>query len=189
MFFFSLFLGETRANKDKKSVKQWVWCCTLKRLTVSAEALACLLPLIWQIGSVTPSTCSLSAVWCSIILINVPLMPQNRLMNQRVYGTTQALLLTVSVAAVYELVMIHWRAKREVWQVISDTINPKSFRADTGNEELENNQGGLCTYCMWNSDFSSNTARNCVPKLQRVEIQLFLIKSKVKRSVHAVLNF
>lgn len=66
----------------------------LKCLTLSAEGQDCLSPLIWQTGSVTPSTCSLSAVWYTIILINVPLMPQNRLMNQTLYGTIQTALLT-----------------------------------------------------------------------------------------------
>lgn len=42
--------------------------------------------------SLTP--CSLSAVWYTIILINVPLMPQNRQMNQTLYGTMRTVLLT-----------------------------------------------------------------------------------------------
>lgn len=86
----------------------------LKCLSVSAAGQSCLLPLIWQAGGVTPSTCSLRAVWYSIILINVPLTPQNRLMNQALYGTIRTVLLTVSEIAVWKAVMIHRQAKREV---------------------------------------------------------------------------
>lgn len=78
-----------------------------KRLTLSAEGQGCLLTLIWQMGSVTPSSCSLRAVRYSIILINVPLIPQNRLMNQTLYCAIWAALLTVSVTAVCEVAMIY----------------------------------------------------------------------------------
>lgn len=81
---------------------------------MSAQGHACLLPLIWQTGNVTPSTRSLSAVWYGIILTNVPLTAQNRLMNQTLCGTARTALLAVSEIAVREVVMIHRRAKREV---------------------------------------------------------------------------
>lgn len=55
-------------------------------------------------------------------------------MNQALYGSIRTVLLTVSEIAVWKAVMIHRQAEGEVWQVIPDTINPKRFSSDAGNE-------------------------------------------------------
>ncbi len=106
--------GKEREEELKAASLRGIALIFLKCLTVSAGGQGCLLPLIWQTGSVTPSACSLSAVWYCIILINAPLIPQKRLMNQTLYGTMRTSLLTACEIAVCEVVMIHRQAKREV---------------------------------------------------------------------------
>lgn len=105
MFFCPIlsFLGKKRKVRSRK---QWVY-------ESLAEVSNC-----WQTASVTPSTCSLRAVWYSIILINVPFIPQHRLMNQTPCGCVYAHFFSQSALWSWSISRLRERCDR-LFQVLS----------------------------------------------------------------------